>query len=58
MEAAQQHVAQQELCTAGINGNGEQHRVQKVEAQLMHINAISQSQNPYPAMIGSEVWKA
>mgnify|MGYP006325886477 FL=1 len=44
MEAAQQHVAQQELCTAGINGNGEQHRVQKVEAQLMHINAISQSQ--------------
>ena len=43
METAQQHIAQQELCTAGINRDGEQHRVQKVEAQLMHINAISQS---------------
>ena len=44
METAQQHVAQQELCAAGINRDGEQHRVQKVEAQLMHVNAISQSQ--------------
>ena len=43
MKTTQQHIAQQELCAAGINHEGKQHWVQKVEAQLMHINAISQS---------------
>ena len=37
METAQQHIAQQELLAASINRDGEQHRVQKVEAQLMHV---------------------
>ena len=37
METAQQHIAQQELCAASISRDGEQHRVQKVEAQLMHV---------------------
>ena len=37
METAQQHIAQQELCAASINRDGEQHRVQKVEVQLMHV---------------------
>ena len=37
-------IAKQELCAACINCNGEQHRIQEVEAQLMHVNAISQSQ--------------
>ena len=44
METAQQHIAQQELCATGINRDGKQHRVQEVEAQFMHVNAISQSQ--------------
>ena len=30
-------LSQQELCAASINRDGEQHRVQKVEAQLMHV---------------------
>ena len=36
METAQLYIAQQEFCAASINRDGELHRVQKVEAQLMH----------------------
>lgn len=53
MEAAQQHIAQQKLHTTGIYCEGKHHWVQKVEAQLMHINAISQSQKS----ISSHDWQ-
>lgn len=40
MEAAEQHVAQEELCAACIHRHGKQHGVHERETQFVHVDAV------------------